>query len=163
MRAAEHYSKKIWSSTHPRNFGNHMPFNARPPAHSTDRPSAPQAYQCKAKTTKESIKTKTESGKCFCICVVTSTNLEYSAWERQRKRENRRQASETQREKGQQRSRARDKKRRRLIFCWKNNMKFFSGSEKWEILAATNAKWKWAGAQKKLKENTLSLLKSFFR
>ena len=37
-RAANHYGKKIWSSTHPRNFGNHVPFNARPPARPTVRP-----------------------------------------------------------------------------------------------------------------------------
>ena len=35
MRAAEHYSKKIWSSTHPKNY--HVPFNARP----LDKPSVP--------------------------------------------------------------------------------------------------------------------------
>ena len=37
-RAEEHYGKKIWSSTHPRNFGNHVPFNAHPPARPTVRP-----------------------------------------------------------------------------------------------------------------------------
>ena len=34
--------KKMWKSTHPRKFGNHVTVH-RPP----DRPSAPQAYQCK--------------------------------------------------------------------------------------------------------------------
>ena len=47
---------------------------------------------------KESIKTKTESGKCFCFhavlsiklkLIVMSTNLEYRENERQRKRESR--------------------------------------------------------------------------
>ena len=33
--------KKIWQSTHPRNFGNHV--NVRP----TNRLSEPEAYQCK--------------------------------------------------------------------------------------------------------------------
>ena len=88
---------------------------------------------CEADTTKESIKTRTESGKCFCIrvffssiklrLIVMSTNLEYRERERHRKRESRRQASEAQREKGRQRSRARDKKTKETFFCWKNNMK----------------------------------------
>ena len=52
---------------------------------------------CEVETTKESIKTKTESGKCFCIrvfflsikltLIVMSLNLEYRERERQRKRE----------------------------------------------------------------------------
>ena len=50
---------------------------------------------CEAETTKESIKTKTESGKYFCIrvvesikfrLIVMSTNLENRERERQRKR-----------------------------------------------------------------------------
>ena len=54
---------------------------------------------CKAEATKESIKTKTESGNCFSLRVVCSfklrlivipTNLENRARERQRKRESRR-------------------------------------------------------------------------
>ena len=54
---------------------------------------------CEADTTKESIKTRTESGKCFCVrvffssiklrLIVMSTNLEYRERERQRKRESR--------------------------------------------------------------------------
>ena len=64
---------------------------------------------CEAETTKESIQTKTESGKCCCIRVVLSiklrlivmtTNLEYREKERQRKEKVLgRQASEAQREK----------------------------------------------------------------
>ena len=69
-----------------------------------------------------------------------STNLEYRARETQRKRESRRQASEAQRAKGRQRSRARDKKQRRYFFV--------TAVTKWEILAATNARWKWAGVKK---------------
>ena len=84
--------KKMWSSPHPRNFGNHV--IVRP----TDRPSAPQAYQskiiqstgmstqtqlevflagnriatlsCEAKTTKESIKTKTENTEIVSVSVL---------------------------------------------------------------------------------------------
>ena len=50
---------------------------------------------CEAETTKDSIKTKTESGKYFCIrvvlsinlrLIVMSTNLEYRERERPRKR-----------------------------------------------------------------------------
>ena len=61
---------------------------------------------CEAETTKESIKTKTESGKCFCIrvvlsiklrLIVMSTNFKYRERDRQRKRESRRQAREAQR------------------------------------------------------------------
>ena len=33
-------------STHPRKFGNHVTVH-QPPARPSDRPSAPQAYQCK--------------------------------------------------------------------------------------------------------------------
>ena len=84
-----------------------------------------------AETTKESIKTKTESGNCFCIrvvesiklrLIVMSTNLEYRERKRQIQRESRRQASEAQREKGRQRELERDFKKGD-IFCWKNNMK----------------------------------------
>ena len=72
--------------------------------------------------TKESIKTKTESGSCFCIrgvqsiklrLIVMSTYLEYRARQRPRQRESRRQASEAQRE----------KKNKGDIFCWKDNTK----------------------------------------
>ena len=74
---------------------------------------------CEAETTKESIKTKTESGKCFCILVVLSiklrltvmfTNLEYREKERQRKRERRATGQRSSTRKG---ARARDKKQRR--------------------------------------------------
>ena len=43
---ASGYSGEPWvsKSTHPRNFGDHVTVH-RPPT--TDRPSAPQAYQCK--------------------------------------------------------------------------------------------------------------------
>ena len=37
--------KKFWLSTHPKKFGNHV--TVSPPDRLTDRPSAPQVYQCK--------------------------------------------------------------------------------------------------------------------
>ena len=100
------------------------------------------------------IKTKTESGNCFCIrvfwiiklrLIVMSTNLEYRARERQRKRE-KRQASETQREKGRQRFRARDKKQRRHFLLEEQHEHFVAAVT---MLAATNARRKWAAVKKK--------------
>ena len=38
--------KKMWKSTHPRKFGNHVTVH-RPPDRLPNCPSAPQAYQCK--------------------------------------------------------------------------------------------------------------------
>ena len=86
-----------------------------------------------------------------------STNLEYRARERQRKRESRRQASEAQREKGRQRSRARDKKQRRHIFLLEEQHEnFVAVVTKWEMLAATNARRKWAAEKKKWTKKCLS-------
>ena len=74
---------------------------------------------CEADTTKESIKTRTESGKCFCIrvffssiklrLIVMSTNLEYRERERQRQREIR---ATGQRSSTRKRARAREKKQK---------------------------------------------------
>ena len=86
---------ELSKSTHFRKFGNHVTVLCQTDR-STDRPSVPQAYQrkitqstyrqgnlrviwreiasppasCEAETTKDSIKTKTESGSCYCIGVV---------------------------------------------------------------------------------------------
>ena len=79
-----------------------------------------------------------------------SINSEYRAREREGKRESRRQASETQREKGRQRSRARDKKQRTHIFLLEEQHgNFVAVVTKWEMLAATNARRKWAAEKKK--------------
>ena len=75
---------------------------------------------CEADTTKESINTKTESGKCSCIrgffflsiklrLIVMSTNLEYRKRERQRKREIRATGRQSSTSKG---ARAREKKQK---------------------------------------------------
>ena len=74
---------------------------------------------CEADTTKESIKTRTESGNplypCFFFCsvklrlIVMSTNLEYRERERQRKRESRATGQRSQTRKG---ARAREKKQK---------------------------------------------------
>ena len=78
------------------------------------RESERQPTSCEAETTKESIKTKTESGKFFCIrvvlriklrLIVLSTNLEYREIERQRKRESRATPSEAEQEKELERER----------------------------------------------------------
>ena len=70
----------------------------------------------KAETTKESVKMRTEGGKCFCIrvvlsiklrLIVMSTNLRYREKERQRKRESRATGQQSSTRKG---ARARDKK-----------------------------------------------------
>ena len=39
----------MWKSTHPRKFGNYVTVH-RASDRASDRPSAPQAYQCKKKT-----------------------------------------------------------------------------------------------------------------
>ena len=86
-----------------------------------------------------------------------SINLEYRAREREGKRESRRQASETQRRKGRQRSRARDKKQRRHIFLLEEQHEnFVAVVTKWEMLAATNARRKWAAEKKKWTKKCLS-------
>ena len=86
---------------------------------------------------------------CSATLTVISTNLEYRTRERQRNRESKRQISEAQREKGGQRSRARDNKKE-TFFCWKNSMKILYWRwEKWEMIAATNARWKWGAVKKK--------------
>ena len=74
---------------------------------------------CEADTTKESIKTTTESGKCFCIrvfflsiklrLIVMSTIMEYRERERQRKRESRATGQRSSTSKG---ARAREKKQK---------------------------------------------------
>ena len=89
--------KIMWLSTHPRNVVNHVTVcqSARPPVrphhrHTNINELNQQVWRpkcnprlfwreigwppasCKAETTKESIKTKTESGNCFCIRVVLS-------------------------------------------------------------------------------------------
>ena len=72
-----------------------------------------------------------------------STNLEYRARQRQRKRE-RRQASEAQRQKKQRRHFLLEEQRENVV----------AAVTTWEILAATNAMWKWlSGSGKKVKEN----------
>ena len=77
---------------------------------------------CEADTTKESIKTKTESGNCFCIrvalsinlrLIVMSTNLEYREIERQGEKESRATGHEAQREK--ELKRERKNKRRHFL------------------------------------------------
>ena len=81
-----------------------------------------------------------------------SISLEYRARERQRKRESTRQACEAQWEKGRQRSRPRDKKqkqRRSFFVVGKTTWKFAAEVTKWEMLAATNTRWKWAAVRKK--------------
>ena len=89
---------------------------------------------------KESIKTKTESGKCFCIrvvlsiklkLIVMSTNLEYRENGRQRKRESRATERSSTR-KGAESERQKTKGH----FCWRNNMKFCGGG----MLAASKVK-----------------------
>ena len=101
---------------------------------------------------KESIKTKTESGKCFCIrvvlsiklkLIVMSTNLEYRDNERQRKRESR----ATERSSTRKGARERETKNKGRHFCWRNNMKFCSGG----MLAG---RWKWATVKKKVNKKT---------
>ena len=72
---------------------------------------------CEAETAKESIKTKTESGKFFCIrvfrLIVMLTNLENRERERQRKRESK---AKGQRSLSRKRARARDKKTKETFF-----------------------------------------------
>ena len=76
------------------------------------------------------------------------------AGERQRKRESRRQASEAQREEGRQ-SLARGIKKKGDIFLLEEQHENFVGAViKWEMLAATNARWKWTTVKKKVNENT---------
>ena len=104
----------------------------------------------KQKTTKESIKTKTESGYCFCIritqsiklrLIVMSTNLEYRGREGQnRKSESRRQVSEAQREKERRRARVRDIKQRRHFLLKGQHENFVAAGGKREMLAATKVK-----------------------
>ena len=94
-----------------------------------------------------------------------STNLEYGERERQRKRESRRQAIQAQREKGRHRSRAREKKGD-IFLLEEQHENFVAAVTKWEMLAATNARWKWAAVKKKVNENTYdisSIKKSFWR
>ena len=90
---------------------------------------------CEAETPKDSIKTKTESGKYFCIrvvlsikvrLIVMSTNFVYWERERQRKREN--MATGQQSSTGK-RGWAREEKQMRHFF-WRDNTKFCSGGEK---------------------------------
>ena len=86
---------------------------------------------CEAKTTKESVKTKTEKGKFFCIRVVKSIKLRLiklscpQIWNIEKEKVGR-QASEAQREKELERER----KNKGDIFGWRNNMKFCSCGEK---------------------------------
>ena len=86
-----------------------------------------------------------------------STNWECRARETQRKRESRRQASEAQREKGQQRSRARDKNKGHIFVLEEQHENFVTAVTKWELLAATNARWKWAAVKKKVNEKTYDI------
>ena len=115
-------------------------------------------WQYVAETTKESLKTKTESGNCFCIRVVWSiklrsidmfTNLEYRARGRQRKRESRRQATEAQREKGRKRSRAREKNKGDIFFVGRATWKFCSGGDKMRNASGHQCKVKMSGSEKK--------------
>ena len=88
---------------------------------------------CKAETTTESIKTKTESGNCFCIrfvlriklrLIVMSANLEYRARDpedREKERVGGRPAKLN--EKKGDRDLEREIQIRETFFCWKNNMK----------------------------------------
>ena len=87
-----------------------------------------------------------------------STNLKFRAGERQRKRESSRQASEVQREiKGRQRSRARYKKQRRHFLLEEQHENFVAAVIKWEMLAATNARWKWAAVKKSEQEHVYEI------
>ena len=104
---------------------------ARPSARPGVRPHHRRTNVNNSINPNESIKTKTESGNCLCICVVMSTNLEYTAWERQRKRQSR---------------------RRKIFMLEKQHENFVVAVRKWELLAATNAKWKWAAAKKNKNE-----------
>ena len=68
-----------------------------------------------------------------------STNLEYRARERQ-------QASEAQREK---------KNKGDLFLLEEQHENFVAAVAKWEMLAATNARWKWAAVKKSEREHIL--------
>ena len=77
------------------------------------------------------------------------TNLEYRTRERQRKGESRRQFSKAKQEKGYRDLEQEFKKSKGdIFFRWKNNIR---------MLAATNARWKWAAVKKKVNENTYNI------
>ena len=84
-----------------------------------------------------------------------STNLEYSARERQRKGESGRKASKAQQAKWRQRSRARDKKQNRHFFCFRNNLKIFSGVDKMRNASGHQCKMKMSGSEKKVNEKNV--------
>ena len=114
---------------------------------------------CEAETTKESIKTKTESGKCFCIRVVKSVKSRLilscpQIWniEKEKDREKEKivgQVSEDQRERELALEREREKKLGDT-FCWGNNMKFCSDG----MLAATRVTENERQWTKKANKNT---------
>ena len=87
---------------------------------------------CEAETTKESIKTKTESGNCFCIRVVLSIKLRLiiscpQVWnidkEKDKEKENIGDRPVKLNEKKTDRKPEREIKKKGDFFCWKNNIK----------------------------------------
>ena len=93
-----------------------------------------------------------------------STNLEYRAWEDREKEKLGGRPAKLNEKKGNRDLEREIKNKEDSFLLEKQHENFVAAVRKWEILAATNAKWKWAAAKKKLNENTfLSLLRSFFR
>ena len=98
------------------------------------------------------IKTKTESGNYLYIRVfksikiVMSTNLEYRTREKEKVGK-----------KGD-RDLDREIKNKEDIFLLEEQQEnFVAAVTKWEMLAATNARWKWAALKKKVNENTYNI------
>ena len=52
-------------------------------------------------------------------------------------------------------SRARDKRTQETFFCWKNNLFLLAAVRKWEMLAATNARWTWVEVKKKSEQGNV--------
>ena len=79
---------------------------------------------CKAETTKESIKTKTESGNCFFIHDVQSIKRRCpQIWNIEKEKDREKEKV------GGRPAKLIEKITKETFFCWKNNMKM-SGSEK---------------------------------
>ena len=90
--------------------------------------------------------------------IVMFINLEYRARERQRKRKSRRQASEAQWEKGRQRSMWQIKSKGDFfVLLEEQHENFVAVVTKWEILAATYARWKRAAVKIKVNENVYGI------
>ena len=129
--AEPHESKKIWLWRSLRTPTVRTPSSCKPMLNVRLfwRESVWQPASCEAETTKESVKTKTESGRCFCILLSKVLRLDKLScpqiWKTE-KENVRRQASEAQREKELEL----DRKNKGDIFCRTNNMKFCSGGEK---------------------------------